>query len=151
VDGTDMDIAYYQIGTSDNRLRPVCEHTAGGVDQYHCTEVPSTLDVWRTALFIAFFHDSPQLRVIGVDGQVGPLVDSAIAQLCDAGWYSGPACRSSQMTYETVDEGRGWFGFHHHHLHVSINGLSSKLVSALSEGPVHSLPTIGSVDRLAIR
>lgn len=143
VGGTDMDIAYYQIGTSDNRLRPICEHTEGGVDQYHCTEAPDSLDVWRSALFIAFFHDSPQLRVIGVDGQAGPLLDSAITQLCDAGWYSGAACRSSQMTYETVNEGRGWYGFHHHHLHVSIDTGGAKLIRPLPAGAVRSLPVDG--------
>ena len=121
LDGHDMDIAYYQIGTSDNRLRPVCEHTSGGSDAYHCTGAPTLLDTWRTALFLGHFHASPQLRVIGVDGRVGPLVDSAITQLCADGWISGTACTSHRITWEETDSGRGWFRFHHHHMHISVS------------------------------
>lgn len=76
--------------------------------------------MWRSALFIAFFHDSPQLRVMGVDARIGVAMESAIDQLCSAGWYSGPACRGTALAYETVDEGRGWYRFHHHHMHVSL-------------------------------
>ena len=121
VNGHDMDIAYYQTGTADNRLRSVCAHTSGGEDAYHCTGEPTMLDPWRTALFIGHLHATPQLRVIGVDGRVGPLVDSAMSQLCGGGWLSGTACSSSRMTYETTDMGRGWFYFHHHHLHISVS------------------------------
>ena len=32
--GTDMDIAYYQVGTADNRLRPVCSHYLNRRDAY---------------------------------------------------------------------------------------------------------------------
>ncbi len=120
-DGHDMDIGYFQTGTANNRLREVCPHTSGGAEQYHCTGDPTTLDPWRTALFIGHLHSSPQLRVIGVDGRVGPLVDSATASLCADGWLSSTACSSSRMTYETTDTGRGWFLFHLHHLHVSLS------------------------------
>lgn len=143
VDGYDMDIAYYQLGAADNRLRPICEHTSGGVDQYHCVSAPSSLDVWRTALFVALLHDTPQLRVIGVDGQAGPLIESAISQLCDTGWYSGPACRSLSLAYETTDTGRGWFYFHHHHLHVS---LSTRARAGLLQGE----PMPGALRRLPV-
>ena len=68
VDGHDMDIAYFQLTAVDNKLREVCPHTSGGSDAYHCTAAPDDLDVWRTAVFIAKLHDSPQLRVIGVEG-----------------------------------------------------------------------------------
>ncbi len=121
VNGHDMDIAYYQTGTSDNRLRAVCEHTRGGADQYHCVGAPTMLDPWRTALFIAHLHISPNLRVIGVVGQVGPPVTSATTQLCAGGWVSGTACTSPRTTYETTDMGRGWYLFHHHHLHISVS------------------------------
>lgn len=121
VNGHDMDIAYYQTGTSDNRLRPVCEHTSGGADAYHCTSEPTLLDPWRTALFLGHLHASPQLRVIGVDGRVGPLVASALSQLCAGGWVSGAACGSHSITWEATDGGRGWYYFHHHHLHVSVS------------------------------
>ena len=43
VDGYDMDIAYYQLSASDNRLRAVCDHVSGGADQYHCVSEPDDL------------------------------------------------------------------------------------------------------------
>lgn len=121
VNGHDIDIAYYQTGTSDNRLRSVCAHTSGGEDAYHCTGEPTMLDPWRTALFLGHLHASPQVRVIGVDGRVGPLVDSALTQLCADGWVSGAGCGSHSITWEETDTGRGWFYFHHHHLHLSVS------------------------------
>ena len=70
------------------------------------------------------FHDTPQLRVIGVDGRIGELVDSAMDELCTAGYLVGTACqpRFRRLAYEVQDTGRGWFRFHHHHFHVSITG-----------------------------
>jgi len=122
VDGHDMDIAYYQVGTPNNYLRSVCEHTSGGADQYHCTGAPTLLDPWRTALFLGHLHANPGLRVIGVDGRVGPIVDSAITQLCADGWLTGAACSRHSITWEETDTGRGWFRFHHHHFHISVRG-----------------------------
>ena len=121
VNGHDMDIAYYQVNTPDNRLRPVCEYRTGGASQEHCTGAPTLLDPWRTALFIGHLHINPNLRVIGVDGRVGPPVQSALTQLCSSGWVT-TGCGPNQMTYEETDMGRGWFRFHHHHLHVSVSG-----------------------------
>ncbi|MDE0883019.1 MAG: hypothetical protein OSB21_10525 [Myxococcota bacterium] len=121
VNGHDMDIAYYQIGQSNNWLRPVCEHVQNGEDQYHCVGQPVTLDVYRTALFIGRLHDSPNLRVIGVDGKIGPLVRSAIVQLCGAGWLRNSACNQLRMAYEETDLQQGWYRFHHHHLHISLS------------------------------
>jgi hypothetical protein len=120
VDGHDMDIAYYQSGTPDNTLRPVCTHQGGGQDAYHCLGNPDLLDPWRTAVFIGMLHVTPQLRVIGVDGKVGPIVEEKVAQLCSAGWLTGPACFGLSLAYEVTDEGRGWYYFHHHHLHISL-------------------------------
>ena len=121
--GFDMDIAYFQLNPPDNKLRAICDHVANGRDQYHCVNDPNNLDVWRTALWLAFAHDTPQLRVIGVDGRVGQAVDSAIDQLCDAGYYDGPACDRDrrQLAYEVQDTGRGWYRFHHHHFHISMS------------------------------
>jgi hypothetical protein len=120
-DGHDMDVGYYQVNTPDNKLRAICNHTSGGVDQYHCVSDPDTLDVWRTAMFIAKMHDSPQLRVIGVDGRAAQMVISAIDQLCSGGWVSGPACTGSlSLGYEMTDTGQFWFRHHHHHLHMSL-------------------------------
>ena len=130
--GTDMDIAYYMLDLprscqayegceNCHCLSPVCEHRVGGQTQYHCVGEPELLDVWRTALFIGYLHASPQLRVIGVDGKIGPLVHSAIDQLCDGGWLNNNACNNNRaLSYETTDMGLGWFRFHHHHLHISI-------------------------------
>ena len=100
-----MDIGYYQLGTSDNYLRSICEHVSGGQDQYHCVGEPTSLDVWRTALVLAKMHDNPNLRVIGVDGKAGLLVTSAITQMCNQGWISGNACTNLKLAYEVTDEG----------------------------------------------
>ena len=133
VDGHDMDIAYFQVDTADNTLRPVCEHVESNQDQYHCTSEPYLLDVWRTAAFIAELHESPQLRVIGVDGRVGPLIESAVDQLCASGWLVGNACTGGlQLAYETTDEGRGWYHFHHHHLHISLLDRNAAGLSAVA-------------------
>ncbi len=121
VDGSDMDIAYYQLGQPNNVLRSVCNHVSGGSDQYHCVGDPDILDKWRTAVFIAKIHDNYNLRVIGVDGKIGELMTDAIQQLCGAGWIGGNACTNLKLAYETEDTGAGWFRFHHHHLHISIN------------------------------
>ena len=120
--GFDMDIAYFQVGTPDNLLRPICDYTLGGVDQYHCVGEPDLLDVWRTALYLGKLHDNPFVRVIGVDGRAGPLLEDAMEQLCYAGWLTGNVCEpnGSLLTYETEDEGMGWYYFHHHHFHISL-------------------------------
>ena len=51
VNGFDMDIAYYQLFGTDNKLRSVCDHVQNGADQYRCISEPDNFDVWRTALF----------------------------------------------------------------------------------------------------
>ena len=126
-DGFDIDIGYYQIGIGDNLLRPICDHIVNGQDQYHCTGPAETLDVWRTALYLGKLHDSPFLRVIGVDGQAGPAIVDAGIQLCAAGYLEGSACDTDmgKVTYETENEGMGWFYFHHHHFHVSLSAPSA--------------------------
>ena len=135
--GRDMDIAYYQLAAPDNRLRSVCPHITGGQDQYHCTSAPNDLDIWRTALFLGLIHQSPQLRVIGVDGQIGPLIDSAITQLCAGGWFNTSACSANgyAITYETTDMGRGWFRFHHHHFHISLSDQNGNATIPNYSGP----------------
>ncbi len=120
-DGFDIDLSYYQQGTEDNAARPICVHwDAAGRDQYHCTEDPHLLDPWRTALFIAALSGHPQIRIIGADGRVGPLIESAAATLCEDGWITGDVCRGRlPLAYEVTDTGMGWYRFHHHHIHVS--------------------------------
>jgi hypothetical protein len=127
VNGKDIDMAYYQVDTPNNRLRPVCAHTTGSSDQYHCTADPIYLDVWRTAAYIGFMLEHTSVRVLGVDGKVGPPVAAAMASLCQSGWLTQTACNNrSKMTYEVTDTGRGWFRFHHHHMHLSFTPPSSK-------------------------
>jgi len=120
-DGFDIDVAYYQNGTADNRARPVCDHYENGAEAYHCTKPPHLLDPWRQALFIGSLFEHPLLRVIGCDGKVGPIVDDTIDNLCDGGWIKPAACKKNKLTYESTDMGYGWFYFHHHHIHVSFD------------------------------
>ena len=118
-DGRDLDIAYYQSGSEDNRLRPVCPHVVDGVEAYRCVGTPTTLDPWRTALFIGSLFDAPDLRVVGLDGRIGPLVEAALVKLCADGTVSAHACAAVRLRYTDVEDGSGWFQFHHHHFHVS--------------------------------
>ncbi len=123
--GYDIDLAYYQSGTANNRLRPICAHTSGGSDQYHCVSAPTTLDVWRTALFLGAVFESTRTRVIGVDGQAGPLLLSALNTLCANGWIEAGACNNIVLAYETTNTGQGWYYHHHHHAHISLKRVSS--------------------------
>ncbi|MBK8995472.1 MAG: hypothetical protein IPM35_06965 [Myxococcales bacterium] len=124
VNGHDIDIGYWQAGTADNKLRPICSHTSGGKDQYHCVSAPDKLDIWRTSLFLGAMFTSEIVRVIGVDGQVGSLVENAMPALCSTGWLPAKACTvmKSKLAYEVTDTGMGWYLFHHHHLHLSVTG-----------------------------
>lgn len=121
VGGFDIDLAYYQKGTQDNATRAVCAHTNNGQDIYHCTAAPTSLDVWRTALFIGALHDHPSLRVVGVDGQIGLKVEPAIARLCEDGWLSNAACTAVTrvLMYEVTNDGYGWYLFHDEVMQVS--------------------------------
>jgi len=125
--GVDIDVGYYQT-TGDNRLRPICAHTTGGTEQYHCTAAPTTLDQWRHALFLGILAEHSRLRVIGVDGQAGALLEAAIAQLCTDGWMTGASCNAVPLAYDPAlpDDG-GWYYFHHHHTHVSITATTGKM------------------------
>ncbi len=134
VDGADMDIGYYQTQYNDTRLRSLCDPHTGGQDQYHCVSPPTNLDVWRTALVLAKMHDNPNLRVIGVDGQAGLLIESAIAQMCNAGWISGGACTNAKITWEVTDGGAGWYRFHHHHFHISVSRSNSFGLTMANQG-----------------
>ena len=127
-DGHDIDVAYYQVDTANNAARPVCDHYENGQEAYHCTSAPHLLDPWRTALFLGYMFEYPypDVRVIGVDGQVGPVVVSALATLCETGWLSGDQCDSGALQYETTNGGSGWYHFHHHHAHLSLYPGSGK-------------------------
>ncbi len=120
--GRDIDVSYFQITSADNRARPVCSHTEGGKEAYHCVGAPTNLDTSRTALFIGALFSHPQLRVIGVDGKVGPLVDASLREHCGNGLLNDLACSrvGKSLAYESTNQGMGWFYFHHHHMHVSL-------------------------------
>lgn len=132
--GNDIDVAYYQnssqsllltmekswSGLDGYILRPVCKFTRFGMNVYHCTDLPYLLDPWRTALFIAYLTENPYLRVIGVDGQAGPVLETALDQLVEAGWVDSDLRDQIPLAYETIPEGMGWFKHHHHHLHISM-------------------------------
>jgi hypothetical protein len=123
--GYDMDVAYYQVTSTNNYLRPICPYTTGGVDQNHCVAMPNNLDVWRDALFLGALFTSSRVRVIGVDGQVGPMIKQVMPTLCANGWLPQASCTAlTKLAYETTDTGRGWFYFHHHHQHISLNSTS---------------------------
>ena len=59
--------------------------------------------------------------MIGVDGQVGPLLESALDDLVTLGWVNAEHRASIPLVYELADTGLGWYRYHHHHLHVSMN------------------------------
>ena len=61
------------------------------------------------------------LRVIGVDGQIGPVIDAALDHLVHAGWLTPDQRLDIPLVYETSDTGLGWFQYHHHHLHVGMH------------------------------
>jgi hypothetical protein len=119
--GNDIDVAYYQLDTPDNRIRPICDSRTGGAEQYRCTAAPATLDAWRTAFFVGILTEHPKLRVIGVDGKAGPLLTSTVQQLAGAGWLSAnaPTLIQQKLAFETSDQGLGWYYFHHNHMHIS--------------------------------
>lgn len=119
--GVDLDIAYYQTGTQNNYLRAVCPHTINGAEAYHCVGPPDILDVQRSALLIGRMLESPRVRVIGVDGKIGPLIEVALKDLLakklvrTSAWKRFP----SKVAWEVTNGGAGWYLHHLHHLHLS--------------------------------
>ncbi len=138
VNGFDIDLAYYQTGQLNNYLRPICDHTTGGQEAYHCTAPPNGLDEWRTALFLGFLTEHPSLRVVGCDGQAGTLLEATLSQLCSDGWLLPQVCGSVPLAFEVTDQGYGWFYFHHHHMHVSFSQPSYKSAPGAMECMVPS-------------
>ncbi len=119
--GRDIDMAYFQSGQADNKLRPVCPHTSGGKEAYHCTGAPNILDVARSALYISKMLESSRVRVIGVDGKIGPLLKTQAQSLYNKGLISAASYSafSKKVAYETTNTKMGWYYFHHHHMHLS--------------------------------
>ena len=115
--GVDIDVAYYQQNGADNHLRPVCPYQITSVDQGHCTGAPDNLDAPRTALLLAALASTGAVRVIGVDGQIGPVLQAALADLCTGG--VSDACAPVPLAFETTDQGLGWYLFQHFKMHIS--------------------------------
>jgi hypothetical protein len=114
--GLDIDIAYYQTGTPDNHLRAVCDSQVNRIEQNHCVAPADRLDAYRTALFLEALASATQVRVIGVDGQIAPVLEQTLAQLCADGVTD---CTAVPLAYEMTDTGQGWFYFRHHSMHIS--------------------------------
>jgi hypothetical protein len=119
--GSDIDTAYYQPYATDNLLRPVGVHYNGFFEANRLVEQPYALDVWRTALYIAYLSEHPHVRVIGVDGKIGPILEDAFDELVELGWIDSDLRDSIPLAYEVEDTGLGWYFNHHHHLHISMN------------------------------
>ena len=143
--GYDIDLGYYQLGTPDNRLRPICPHTNGTTEANHCTADPNSLDVWRHALFLGHVFESTRTRVVGVDGKAGPLLMSALGNLCTNGWLSTTACNNIVLAYEVTNNNQGWYYFHHHHSHISLKQMSFTDVMLGCESSLGCDPNVRSI------
>jgi hypothetical protein len=119
VGGRDIDVAYYQRGTPNNHLRPICAHDTDGVEQWHCTAAPTRLDARRTALFIGFLFESPRVRIVGIDGAAAAPIQRELQRGCADHTLEPDACARVRLGYETSDTGRLWYFSHHNHMHVS--------------------------------
>jgi len=119
VAGRDIDLGYYQRGMPDNHLRPICAHVTDGVEQWHCTAPPTSLDARRTALFIGFLFESTHVRIVGIDGAAAAPIRRALQRECTDGTIEAEACARVHLGYETSDTGRLWYFGHHNHMHVS--------------------------------
>lgn len=119
--GLDIDVAYFQNGTPDNHLRPICDTLDDGTEAYHCTAPPHLLDTDRTALFIGYLAGHPRLRVVGVDGQAGLLIEAVAGELCTKGLLTSSECSAlaQKLVYEVTDQGFGWFLFRFQSMHIS--------------------------------
>ena len=102
VNGKDIDTAYYQLNTADNLGRPVGDHHVGCLDVNHLVSCPYALDVWRTALYIAYISEHPRVRAIGVDGQIGLALEDALDDLVDMGWIDADLRESIPLVFNAL-------------------------------------------------
>jgi len=122
-DGKDIDTAYYQLYAADNLGRAIGDHHEGYWDVWHLVGEPYALDTWRTGLYLAYLSEHPRMRVIGVDGQAGLVLEEALDELVIEGWISSELRARIPLAYEVTNQGQGWYFFHHHHLHISLSPL----------------------------
>ena len=122
--GSDIDVAYYQLYSTDNLLRAVCSSFVGYLlDAGHCVDPPHGLDPWRTALFISHLSEHPLLRVVYVDWLVGPILDDTLDEMVALGWIDGEHRAEIPLAYYVEGDDQPEYLFHHHHMHVSMNHL----------------------------
>jgi hypothetical protein len=135
VNGSDLDIAYFHTDVpkvwpwekddpalvKGNQAMVICKPTIFGMGVHHCRQMSKLLDPWRTALLIAYISENPAIRVIGVDGKVGPTIESALNQLVEAGWLAETERANITLAYEEENNGMGWYYHHFHHMHVSLD------------------------------
>jgi hypothetical protein len=111
-------------------------------DAFHLLGEPYALDVWRTALFIATLFEHPRIRVVGVDGRIGPLLDNAFDELVSLGWIDFEPRESIELAFEVSDTGLGWFLFHHHHMQVSLKPVRDLEASVVLKTTTSVKPSI---------
>jgi hypothetical protein len=135
--GRDIDLAYYQVNTPDNRVRPVCRFEQAGMPVHHCVGPPTHLDPWRTALFIGVLFEQPGIRVVGVDGRIGPILRARLERLAQDGWLTRETVARTRLVFETQDVGLGWYHFHYNHMHVSVDSQARDHVHEQEERQEH--------------
>jgi hypothetical protein len=131
--GKDIDIAYYQLNNNGwlkienhiavrkgNLIRSICKTTLFGIEVNHCTEFPRLLDPWRTALLIAHISEHLFIRVIGVDGQIGIVLEKTLDKLVEDGKITPELRARIPLAYELKNQNDAWFRNHYNHLHVSM-------------------------------
>lgn len=125
VSGHDVDMSYYRIPPAPDNAQGQAVCPVSPANANHCTGAPDKLDKWRTAMFVLTLLEDPWVRLVGMDGQVGPLVADAMTELCSNGWGGALACNkryTGYLAYETTNQGGGWYYTHQHHMHVSYCG-----------------------------
>ena len=58
--------------------------------------------------------------VIGVDGQIGLVLEDSLATLVASGWIDAALRQSIPLAYEVENLGFGWYRFHHDRMHLSM-------------------------------
>eukprot|EP00730_Choanoeca_flexa_P002371 TRINITY_DN11026_c0_g2_i1.p3 TRINITY_DN11026_c0_g2~~TRINITY_DN11026_c0_g2_i1.p3 ORF type:complete len:180 (+),score=30.40 TRINITY_DN11026_c0_g2_i1:1672-2211(+) len=82
----ELDLSYYLLRDDNMPAAPCVFVDAAGNNQARCMSEPGDLDVWRTALFIGYLHESPFVTAVGVDDKMAPYINDAIAIFCSRGF-----------------------------------------------------------------
>jgi len=107
---------------ADNHLRAVCPES-----QNHCVGPPDKLDAARSALYLGGLLEHPDVRVVGTDAQIGPVVIKLFDYLCKENVIPPNACaQKGKLAWDTTPPGNGWYYSHQNHFHCSFNGTSKQ-------------------------